>query len=337
MSTQNLYERKRISQRFAGFYLISLALIGTIFAALFVREPSPVPISSSTTMANVRTEHQQILAQSDHLQSTLKMLQEYDDQYNKMVSEPGSENARSTLQAKINSTEASLSKGVEDLGRSKALYGYGENAKLVENISNLYLMTLNGRTKLRETRRLFAAGNNIAPAQQELMRLTAQLNSRDQEIADLKSKPENTRVANESTAIPDGIVKENESLRNTVADSREKAASAAEQVALLKKENTKLTEKLNDLQRVAPTARADAGESSKIKTLSADLNFSQVDCNLTRADAKQIISNARQRRELLNEALTILNNLTKSENPEIRKKAAEKISALNYIAKNIRE
>ena len=70
----------------------------------------------------------------------------------------------------------------------------------------------------------------------------------------------------------------------------------------------------------------------KIQYLNADLYFAKIDCNLTRADAQQIISNARQRKELLSESLTMLNTLSAYGDASIQKKAKEKILHLNHIA-----
>jgi len=337
MSSLNQTERKRISQRFAGFYLVSLGLMGVIFAAFFSREPAAVAGSSTASGSNLRIEQERILLQSANLETAFKTLLQYDDEYNKLIGQPGSSKGMADINNRIRTTEATLAKQVDQLNKSKNLYRFGNNSKLIENIASIYTVALQSRSHLRDARSLVGNGDNKAPAEQELLRVTAQLNSREQELIALRNEESNNGSEPQATLAPEALVKENESLRNSVAESKQKAEQATEQTTLLKKENAKLVEKLNDVQRVVPSARADAAESSKIKSLSADLSFSQVDCNLTRADAKQIISNSRQRRELLNEALTILNNLTKSENAEIRKKAADKIAALNYIAKNIRE
>lgn len=89
---------------------------------------------------------------------------------------------------------------------------------------------------------------------------------------------------------------------------------------------------------------ADAGNKNrnsspdnKIEELNIELRLAQVDCNLTRADAGQIISKSKQRRQLLSEALCILTNLSAADNAIAQKKIRDKITRLNQVAKNYRD
>lgn len=70
------------------------------------------------------------------------------------------------------------------------------------------------------------------------------------------------------------------------------------------------------------------------KYVSEQISLAEADCYLTRADANQIISNARQRTELLQNALKILNPLMNSENDVIRKQVQTKLAELKRIAAN---
>lgn len=76
---------------------------------------------------------------------------------------------------------------------------------------------------------------------------------------------------------------------------------------------------------------------TKLEVLTADVSFAQVDCNLVRVDANQIISNAKQRRLLLMESLRILNSLIKSGNADIQQKARERLALLNKISSALRD
>ena len=89
--------------------------------------------------------------------------------------------------------------------------------------------------------------------------------------------------------------------------------------AQIESANTSADTKVNSLEQ-------------KVQDLNADLYFAKVDCNLSRADAQQIISNARQRKELLSESLAMLTSLSASGDAGIQKKAKEKIAHLNHIA-----
>ncbi len=75
----------------------------------------------------------------------------------------------------------------------------------------------------------------------------------------------------------------------------------------------------------------------QLQEMNADLSFSTVDCNLSRADVNQIIYNGKQRKALLQQALDILTSLKKSSDEEIQKRALQKISQLNRIAMTVRD
>ncbi len=75
----------------------------------------------------------------------------------------------------------------------------------------------------------------------------------------------------------------------------------------------------------------------KVNTVNAELQLVMVDCNLSRVDATQIISNSKQRKQLLSEASTILTNLSGSSDAVIRNKVKEKIVRLNQVAANTRD
>jgi len=54
-------------------------------------------------------------------------------------------------------------------------------------------------------------------------------------------------------------------------------------------------------------------------------------------DATQIISNSKQRKQLLSEASSILTDLSASGDADIRSKVKEKIMRLNQVAANTRD
>jgi hypothetical protein len=70
---------------------------------------------------------------------------------------------------------------------------------------------------------------------------------------------------------------------------------------------------------------------------SEELLFAQADCNMSRADSRQIVYNARQRKDLLMDALTTLNGLARSPHAEIQTKAKAKIAQLRTIASTIHD
>ena len=104
-----------------------------------------------------------------------------------------------------------------------------------------------------------------------------------------------------------------------------------------------MTAQLTKLKSVP--AKADVTEptdkikslNNKIDDLYAQLSLEKIDCNLTRANGKDIIYNSRQRRVLLQESLTSLKNLANSDNPFIQRMVKERMQLLQNIAATVRD
>ncbi|MDQ6761795.1 MAG: hypothetical protein M3015_04100 [Bacteroidota bacterium] len=77
--------------------------------------------------------------------------------------------------------------------------------------------------------------------------------------------------------------------------------------------------------------------NDKIDGLNAELSLAKIDCNLTRANGKDIIYNSRQRRDLPEESLTSLKNLANTGNPVIQRMVKEKMQLLQNIAATVRD
>ena len=162
-------------------------------------------------------------------------------------------------------------------------------------------------------------------------------NTRIEELEDelaLTSSRKLNPVAVPNTMSP----KEKQSMQNEIDNQNEMINN----LSIL---NDKLENEIKQLKKGSTVSNAaDDGSAtkiasleSKIEELTADLNFAQVDCNLKRVDANQIISNSRQRRDLLTQSLVSLNTLAKANNPAIQNKAKAKIRELNTVAQNLRD
>jgi hypothetical protein len=102
------------------------------------------------------------------------------------------------------------------------------------------------------------------------------------------------------------------------------------------KEADHTTASSSDAQKTALNTK-NAALERKSEELADELRFAEVDCNLSRADARQIVYNSRQRNELLTDALTTLTQLAKSPDAEIQKKAREKLATLRSIASSVHD
>ena len=122
------------------------------------------------------------------------------------------------------------------------------------------------------------------------------------------------------------------------------SAALKDQVTNLRHNNETLQGRLHeairspsdDVPAGSPTARTAALERQSAQ-LSDDLRFAEVDCNLVRADARQVIYTDKQRKELLTDALTTLNELVKSPDAEVQKKARNRITMLRTIASTVHD
>jgi len=156
---------------------------------------------------------------------------------------------------------------------------------------------------------------------------------------------------------------ENNALKQQLEDEQKQNSAAAEQLATLRHTNEVLMGRLAEADthgtdtHGTETHGADTHEAkthetelqeteARLNTLNAknvnlerrsaeladQLLFAEVDCNLSRADARQIVYNDRQRKDLLTDALTTLTSLCKSPDEAIQKKAKEKLALLKNIA-----
>jgi hypothetical protein len=141
------------------------------------------------------------------------------------------------------------------------------------------------------------------------------------------------------------LQEENNSLKQQLEDQQGKNAGLQNQLSALKRENNNLSLQLTQANSNT-TAAASNTEALKNRHTELErrvleqnilLSFVQVDCNLARVDARQVISNARQRKELLTETLGILNNLATAPDAATQKKIKEKTAQLHKIASTIRD
>lgn len=150
-----------------------------------------------------------------------------------------------------------------------------------------------------------------------ILALEDQLRLQKQSTSDNSSNASEVQLKNEIQVLQAGLRKEEEKISSLLALNNS-----------LTKDNNRLTAQFNDLKsntsslpkgQEGPESSKNNNLQSKIDDLDAELKFAKIDCNLSRADAKQIISNFRQRKDLLQESLNTLNTLSHSNNITIQK------------------
>ncbi|HMC84670.1 MAG TPA: hypothetical protein VKI61_04065, partial [Chitinophagaceae bacterium] len=185
---------------------------------------------------------------------------------------------------------------------------------------------------------------------QDMLQLKSQLTKKDSAIARMQ---EQLRILQNKDFVPaksagsDEAQKGEIDLLKTAFNNQQKEYQAVlDKYNRLKNDNSNLVSQLAEYKKEA-SAQADNANATnenkinqlqqKVLDLNADLYFTKIDCNLSRADAQQIISNARQRKELLTETLVMLSRLSCSADEGIQKKAKEKIILLNHIATTLHD
>ncbi|MEP6682889.1 MAG: hypothetical protein ABJA35_06500 [Parafilimonas sp.] len=168
-----------------------------------------------------------------------------------------------------------------------------------------------------------------------LLKIQTELQAKQTEINILTNQLEASKnVANINT--PQNFKKylsQQDSMLNELLESeKQKNENLTSYNDKLKRDNLKLKDQL-DKSSVNNENENLSAQQTKDQ-VNAQLNLEKVDCYLLRADATQIISNAKQRADLLESALSILNTLSQSSNASIQQQAKLKMAKLKSIAAN---
>jgi chromosome segregation ATPase len=195
-----------------------------------------------------------------------------------------------------------------------------------------------------------ATDSTAGQLQLETLELKNKLLDKENRIIDLENELAAARlktpvITSPVTSTGDVLQEENNDLKRQLDEALNKTSNLQNQLTALKRENNQLAVQLSQANGTA-TASASGAEALKNRNTELErrileqnlaLSFMQVDCNLARVDAQQVISNARQRKELLLQTLGILNGLAISPDAAIRKKVKEKTAQLHKLAGAIRD
>jgi hypothetical protein len=154
-------------------------------------------------------------------------------------------------------------------------------------------------------------------------------------------KQELVRMGRAQTVLRESLEKirtDSAVLRRQLDDQVKSGSALKDQVFNLRSNNEALQTRLvtDDGSGGGANAKTAALQRQSAQ-LNDDLRFAGVDCSLSRADAKQIVYNSRQRKELLTDALTTLNELVKSPDAEVVRKARERLITLRSIASTVHD
>ncbi len=350
MEVQNVVDKKKAGYRFAVLYIISIILLALIFTALWNAFSSPVRLASKGNLSNSTSEESVLLRHDELLHAHLKKLQQFDDNYTILLTNSAGRLELDSLNKLIENGETSLSNMIDSIENQKKSFDNQANAASLDTITSAFRSALVNRKSLGYMR-IALSGEiaNLSSDERELLKSKMELQTKNKAILALENQ-----IKIQSQVIPDNntlsateirLNGEIETLKSDLEKEKEKSSNLVTLNNSLSKDNNQLTVMLTEVKsNVAKSEnqeRADRSKNdllqNKISDLNAELIFAKIDCNLTRANASQIISNSRQRRDLLQESLTQLNNLSSSNSVSIQKRVREKLSQLQNIVATVRD
>jgi chromosome segregation ATPase len=350
MQPKNATERRKRILTFAGLYAASVILMFFIFSAFGVH------LSAGDQKATVQVNDRQVATSNDMLQADsllhekLRELQQSDDVYTLLLADSASQSQKNDAAGSAGAYELAFKKAIDSIGQVTTAYT-GDKAAMYKTMLNSFASILNSREALKNIQSSMAAGKTtLSSSQQDMLQWKNQLSQKDNELARLNAEIKTLQGRGAAPSKPgdaDEAQKgEIELLKTAFDDQQKEYNDFKDKYNRLKTENSSLASQVIEYKKAASARNENVNNAAenkintleqKVQDLNADLYFAKIDCNLSRADAQQIISNARQRKELLSESLAMLNSLSASADAGIQKKAKEKIVRLNHIAINLHE
>ncbi len=353
MQPKNLTERKKRILTFAGLYAASVILMFFIFSAFGVHLSTTDQKAGLAVTADRSASMVNELLQADSLLHTrLRQLQQSDDVYTLLLADTASTTLKSNAAAETGLYELAFQKAIDSIDRASASFN-GDKEAMYKTMVNSFKSIMSSREALKNIQSSLASGKTtLSSGQQDMLHWKADLAKKDNELArmetELKSLRGKSFVPTASVGADEAQKGEIELLKTAFDDQQKEYNDVKEKYSRLKTENGNLAAEIVDYKKTAAAQgeKETAGNvaetkinalEQKVQDLNADVYFARVDCNLARADAQQIISNARQRKELLSESLAMLNSLSASGDAGIQKRAKEKIVHLNRIANTLHD
>ncbi|MEP7141893.1 MAG: hypothetical protein ABI707_03430 [Ferruginibacter sp.] len=340
------YRRKRL-------LVFSLILLATVGIASFLiltlwqnEDPTPAAKVEKTEQASVSPVHYNLIqADNELLTSRLNSLQQLDQQYAGLLPKSNDKKLYDSINQLIFLQEKVFRGSIDSIFLNTPNQADSGFTKLFNNIVDSYKSILENRRSMSSLRNAINLGkDSVTPDGMDLLKTQNELQEKNNRIASLESELK-AMTQNKVNAVPQTVAAQNENtavLKENIATQESKIATLTAAYYSLKQDNDRLLKQQNDAPKTAGTGELSfktktAALQQNIDELNAELRLAQVDCNLSRVDAGQIISNSRQRKELLSEASGILMSLAKSDDAEIRKKVQSKIVRLNQVAANSRD
>lgn len=333
---------------FAGLYAASVILMFFIFSAFGIH------FSVNDQKGNTAIDDRQTTADNDLLQkdsllhTKLQLLQQSDDEYNLLLADSSSQIQRNNAALATSLYETAFNKAIDSI--DQATNYTGDKDVMFKTMINSFKSIASNWQLLKNVPALHSGKPLPAGDQQDILVMKSLLNQKDNELTRVQEALKAMQGKAFIPPIPAGAGEtqpgEMDVLKTAFTDQQNEYQAVQEKYNRLKIENGNLASQIVEYRKAATAQTESANTESenkinvleqKLQGLNADLYFAKIDCNLARADAQQIISNARQRKELLSESLAMLTSLSSSGDAGIQKKAKEKMIHLNHIATSLHD
>lgn len=282
-----------------------------------------------------------LIYQTDSLQSRFGKLQQLNENYASALSNKNL-NAQKlhvldSINVLITHSELGFLMYLDRLEKKNP--GYNKNAfSLLTRIIDGYRSAIDASSSLNTIRNSFNIGNtNFSFDQDMLNSMQNELRRKEMEIVNLNNllQVNKTYTRNSLPADYKKMIKQQDTVLNKVLVSeRQKNENLKNYNTRLQQDYDRLNEELQTLRNTNAQNQIAASATVSKEELNEQVNLAKADCYLARADTKKIISNDKQRRELLQNALQILNTLSQSGNLSVRQQAQVKLTELKTIAAN---
>lgn len=318
---------------FAIFYLVSILLVILFFTFFYPKKP----IAKITNTIEKNSEPQkQLLTETDILLNGLLRLQKADEHYASLFAQSSVTPAMDSVDTQISIEESDFKNVIDSFTQNENNYS-GNGEILFKKINEYFKQTLENRRAIGNIRYALAAGNfDLDSNQKKWLKMNRDLIAKNKRIDELENllQSDSDKTNSQIEKLKAEIVplqattnrqqSENDNLKQNIKSLTATIATLQSNLAA-KESNSKKNQETS------------AANLEKIQQLNDEIQLANISCNLTRADAQQIISKSKERKELLTNALQSLITLSKSDNPEIRQQANGKLKELRRIAGTIRD
>ncbi len=347
METSTLPGRQNLKLKFTGLYILSVALILFIFWFLIHRTaPANTTITATKPVESSDVPINDLLNQAEVLTSQYQDLKQLDQNYSRKMIDSVNVKELDSLSLGIGEAEKKFEKKIDSIEIITRAYPDSKASKLLRSMITSFRSVINDRSSMQAYKTSVLSKGDSSTNLQFMLRMQDEIQARNNRISVLENHInliEGRSALNFSLA--DNVVANQQNidgLRATISTQEKKITSLTTANATLEKLSRENSEALELAKASSDNSSTDLKAQSvalekRVNDLNTEIRLAQVDCNLSRVDATQIVSNARQRKALLSDALNTLNYLAVNGDAMLKKRVLEKINRLNQVASTLRD